>query len=263
MKSVEAAGKTTEEAIAQALFELGATADEAVIEVLEETKGFLGLGHAVRVRATLKEGLTPAEGSEAPEPTQPEPEPVPAEADEGPTADMLAAMASGEDVQEGAEEEAAGGEPRLAALADEACAVAQRIVDLMGVPAAARVVSIESNQVTLALEGSDVGMLIGKHGETLDALQLLVAVIANRKLPHGGRVLLDAEDYRARRTKMLMQMARTQADKVKETKQEVVIPGLKAYERRIIHLALRDDPTVDTYSEGQDRDRQLVITPVE
>ena len=250
MRSVEASGKTLEDAKEQALSELGAPETDAVIEILEETKGFLGLGHSVRVRATLKEKATEEEAKAEP----------PAEAaEEGPKAPESEELEDAET----AGEEPTEGEPRLAPLADEACAVAQRIIDLMGVSVEARVASIASNEVQIDLDGSDVGLLIGKQGDTLDAYQLLVAVIANRKVSHGGRVLVDAQDYRARRTKMLEEMARTQAAKVKESEQEVVIPDLKAYERRVVHMALQDDPLVETYSEGEGRHRHLVITPVD
>jgi len=104
-------------------------------------------------------------------------------------------------------------------------------------------------------------MLIGRHGATLDALQMLAGLVANSGFEHGARVVVDAEQYRERRRQMLVEMAQQQADKAKESQQEVVIPDLKPFERRIIHLALKEDPEVETYSEGEGDERCIVISP--
>ena len=118
-------------------------------------------------------------------------------------------------------------------------------------------------EITLNVEGDNLGLIIGRRGETLDALQLIVAIAANRSLDDGARIILDAEDYRRRHRDSLHEMALEYAADAKKRGQEVVIPDLKAYERRIVHMALRDDPGVETYSEGEGRDRILVISPTE
>jgi spoIIIJ-associated protein len=139
----------------------------------------------------------------------------------------------------------------------------QDIIRLMGLKADVTPRRGEEGATVLELSGADVALLIGRHGETLDALQLLTATVANRKSPETGRIVLDAEDYRARRQRMLENMARSYAEKTRETKKEAVISDLKAYERRIIHMALMNEPGVTTYSEGEGRDRKLIISPTD
>lgn len=124
------------------------------------------------------------------------------------------------------------------------------------------ITGVDTEEVRLGIEGDNLGLLIGRHGETIDALQLVVAIGANKPFQDGARVILDAENYRARHKKMLEDMAADYAEEVKERGKEAVIPNLKAYERRIVHLALVDDPDVETYSEGEGTDRCLVISPV-
>jgi spoIIIJ-associated protein len=118
-------------------------------------------------------------------------------------------------------------------------------------------------EITLNIEGDDLGIIIGRRGETLDALQLITAIAANRQREDGARVILDAENYRERHEDMLRDMASEYAADAKNRGEEVVIPDLKAYERRIVHMALRDDTSVRTYSEGEGRDRVLVISPTD
>ncbi len=259
MRYVEATGRSFEEAKEQALFELGATEETAVVELVEETRGFLGLGHHVKVRATLREEV--AQESAGTTTEAPPAEERSASADEGSGAPATEAVSEAEAAGPWVEEVPEEGQPELAPLGRVARETVLRMVELMGMECTVKAPEVSEEEVRIELEGKDVGLLIGRHGDTLDALQLLTAVIANRRVEHGGRVLLDAENYRARRMAMLERLAIQEAQKVKETKQEVVIPDLKPYERRVVHLALRDDPQVDTYSEGEGRNRRIVITP--
>ena len=150
----------------------------------------------------------------------------------------------------------------LARLANQAEAVANEILQLMGVAVEAHATEISDEEVTIDLSGDDIALVIGKHGDTLDALQLLVAIIANRDAEVNARVVVDAEEYRERRYRSLEATALAHAEKAKQADREIVVRDLKAYERRIIHLALRDDPEVETYSEGEGRHRNLVISPI-
>jgi spoIIIJ-associated protein len=115
--------------------------------------------------------------------------------------------------------------------------------------------------VLLEIRGQDLGFLIGRYGSCLDALQLLTAAAANRGVRTGARVVVDAEGYRERRRASLERLALSTAAKVKRTGREIEIPNLQAHERRVIHMVLRDDPNVETHSEGEGRHRRLVVSP--
>ncbi len=239
MKPIELTGKTLEEVKARAAAELGVPEDKVELEIIEEKRGLLGLlGGGLTARATVKEpeSVAEAEGraeaavEEAP-PEQPEP--------------------------------ATDAEAQLARLANRAEEVANEVLRLMGVDVSAQAAEIGEEEVRVDLSGADIALVIGKHGDTLDALQLLVAIIANRQSEASARVVLDAEGYRDRRRRSLEATAFAHAARAKQTKREVVIRDLKAYERRVVHLVLRDDPGVETYSEGEGRHRNLVISPLQ
>ncbi len=238
MEWAEGTGKTLEEAQQKALARLGVSADEVSFEVLARPGAFSGIfGRAeFRVRAVLEQPQEPEEpageeavGTEAEEVGAREPEPA-----ELPHADL------GEAARE----------------------LLQQIVDLMGIEGEAQVVGATREEVRLNVVGDDMGLLIGRHGATLDAVQLIVAIGANKQVADGARVIVDAEDYRARHQAMIEGKARSLAQEAKDTGKEVVVPNLKAYERRLMHLALRGDPQIETYSEGDGDDRVLVISPV-
>jgi spoIIIJ-associated protein len=139
-----------------------------------------------------------------------------------------------------------------------------RIVELMGIQADVEITADEPEGVHLELHSStDLGLLIGKRGQTLAALQLIVAMMANRDQPPDKRrrIVLDAEGYRARRERALSATARSAADRAKRTGKPVSLEALTPRERRIVHLALADDPGVSTRSEGEDPHRSVVISP--
>lgn len=125
----------------------------------------------------------------------------------------------------------------------------------------AKIKSIESDDeaVNLNIETEESGVLIGYHGETLSSFQLMVSLIAYKKLGVWTRVVVEVGDYRARREEQLAQMAKSFAERVKASGKEVVLPYLTAGERRYIHLALQDDPDVTSESEGEGPSRRLVV----
>lgn len=139
--------------------------------------------------------------------------------------------------------------------------VLQEIVDRMGLRATAVVHQETASQIVLELEGEDIARLIGRQGETLNSLQLLLSVILNKRQGANKRILLDAEGYRSRRESVLRKRALEVAEQVKATGKEALLDSLKPHERRIIHVALADDPHVITYSEGEGPNRYLVISP--
>lgn len=148
-------------------------------------------------------------------------------------------------------------------LAEAGRDLLQRMVDLMDVDGAVVIEECSDDEVRLNVEGEDMGLLIGRHGATLDAIQLIVAIGANREVEEGARVIVDAENYRERHKQVIEGRAVTLAEEAIETGREVVVPNLKAYERRLMHLALKENPDVETYSEGEGQDRVLVISPAD
>lgn len=113
--------------------------------------------------------------------------------------------------------------------------------------------------INIQASSEDTGMLIGFHGETLAALELVVSQIAFRKLGQWRRVVLNVGDYREKRAKALEEMARNTAQRVKLTGKSITLPYLLSSERRLVHLALSGDPEVETVSEGSGRGRRLTV----
>lgn len=119
----------------------------------------------------------------------------------------------------------------------------------------------DSEYLRAEVSGREAGMLIGHHGQTLDALQYLANLVSARAGEEGPRVLLDVEEYRKRREETLIRLATRLADRVKRDGERMVLEPMSAHERRVIHLALQDDPAVETSSEGEDPFRRVVILP--
>ena len=319
MAFVEKTGKSVDEAVAAALEELKITADEAVIEVLEEgKKGFFGFGRKdARVRVSVKEAPAAVENIAAPEKTVSEAaseavSAVKAAADvaagalakkaEAVKADAVSAAEdfgkkaadAAEDLSKkavdakddavdsaisalnalksehyGRERGERGGrkefrEPRKYAVNDEAVNAAreflQKVFNAMRIEVVMeKFINKYDGSVTLRLHGADMGILIGKHGETLDSLQYLTNLVANKNSDERVRVVIDVEDYRDRRIETLTRLARRLADKVKRTGERVALEPMNPHERKIIHMALQRDNRVTTLSEGDDPFRHVVI----
>ena len=120
--------------------------------------------------------------------------------------------------------------------------------------------SFEDDTLCVDLNGNDMGILIGKRGQTLDSLQYLTSLVVNKGKAAYVRVKLDTEDYRSRRKATLENLAKNIAFKVKKTRRPVFLEPMNPYERRIIHSALQDDPYVTTHSEGEEPCRKVVVT---
>ncbi|GBF11460.1 RNA-binding cell elongation regulator Jag/EloR [Tepidibacillus sp. HK-1] len=119
----------------------------------------------------------------------------------------------------------------------------------------------QADYTVLNFVGKDLGILIGRRGQTLDSLQYLVNIVANRKVDHNRlRIVLDAENYRSRRKATLEELANRLAEKVIRTGKEVVLEPMTPSERKIIHTKLQDHPKVQTYSQGEEPNRKVVIT---
>ena len=119
----------------------------------------------------------------------------------------------------------------------------------------------EEQELSMNLEGEDMGILIGKRGQTLDSLQYLVSLVVNKGRQGYIRVKLDTEDYRKRRKETLENLAKSIAYKVRKTRKPVSLEPMNPYERRIIHSALQGNRYVETYSEGNEPYRHVVVTP--
>ena len=118
----------------------------------------------------------------------------------------------------------------------------------------------EDKTLSIDLAGPEMGVLIGKRGQTLDSLQYLTNLAVNRSAENYTRVKIDTEDYRRRRKETLENLAKNMASKVKRTKKAVTLEAMNPYERRIIHSALQNDNNVTTHSEGEEPYRYVVIT---
>ena len=142
--------------------------------------------------------------------------------------------------------------------------VVSKILELLGSSAVCTLRNAhdpQSGGPQIDIEGDDAGLLIGRRGETLRALQFVVNVIVNKDREDSVRVLLDVEEYRARRQRALSELAERVADKVAATGRSITLESMPPAERRIIHLALADNPRVTTESTGWGTDRRVSINP--
>jgi len=247
---VEASGRTLEEALQLAAQQLGVTTDAVDYEIVEEgTKGFLGLGQTPTVvRAWRRQAEPPVTAA-----TPPATEPIAEQA-----------VPKIEEVPAPAEESApehAPTEEKGKDLVDTVLRTLNEILKPMGLRVRAELKSDSPEEVVIDLVGPDVAILIGKRGQTLDALQYLVGIITSRRATGKKRIILDAEGYRERHKEFLERKAREYAAAVKAEGKEAVLEPQPARDRRVIHLALADDPDVYTYSEGEGDERHVVISP--
>jgi spoIIIJ-associated protein len=160
-----------------------------------------------------------------------------------------------------------GNPPELEQVASD---VFSTLIDKMGLIAAVEVVDAggeidrqanEASPLTLNAVGDDLGVLIGRRGETLRDVQFITRLIVSRRLGVWPNVVIDVEGYKAKRVKTLRALAKRMADQVRRTHRPVVLEPMPAYERRIIHIALRDDSDVYTQSTGEDEHRKVQILP--
>lgn len=247
MKSVEKTGKTVDNAITDALIELGATTDEVEIQVLERgSKGFLGFGAKdARVRVTLKElsetqDILPSTEykellEEQPKEAKLETKEVMNEANNNP-ANIEEAIKNAKDFL-------------------------NSVLTEMGLHASIET-RVVNDRVYIDISGEKMGMVIGKRGDTLDALQYLTNIVVNKGHNDYVKIMLDTENYRSRREETLKKVAYKFAKKASQTRRPVILEPMNPYDRRIVHSALQDSKTVKTHSEGKEPFRRVVITPI-
>ena len=245
MESVEVSAKTVDEAIDIALEELGLKRSQVNIEVLTPGKpGIFGLGgEQARVRVTALE-----EGTAREAPAGPEDEFYP-EAEAEAEADIDVKDLESEEVE----------------LATD---YLRSLLELMDIQAGVDVRRPETAadglgraSAVLDIEGEDLGLLIGRRGTSLSALQYMVNVMVTRRLNSRVLVTIDVEHYHRRREESLRGLARRMADRVRQSGRPVTLEPMPAAERRIIHLALSEDRYIQTASVGQGDQRKIVIRP--
>lgn len=260
MRTVRITAKTIEAAVAEGLEKLGISREEAVVHVVEQpSSGLFGLIHKKMAVVDIS-----APDEEAEEDTVEEASPV----EEAPAAEIPAEEAKEETPAEEpkAEEKKAEREEPTFDPEEQKKVAEEAKTFLAGVFAGMHLaVTMEcrmtEERIMINLVGDGLGILIGKHGQTLDALQYLTNLAAGKSFRHHYFILLDVENYRERRQDTLEALARRLAGKVKRTGEEIRLEPMAAGERRIIHLALQDDHAVSTDSEGEAPYRYVVIRP--
>ncbi|HSI68114.1 MAG TPA: RNA-binding cell elongation regulator Jag/EloR [Planococcus sp. (in: firmicutes)] len=245
MKQITQTGTTVENAISAALEKLQVTRDQVDIQVIqEEKKGFFGFGSKqAEIKVSIKE-----------------PEPV---VKEDPfTEDALEKEIMPEDILEKEEEEDKNPAASNDLAIEETSKYIQSIAKGMKIEDLKITHQKKGKQVSFYLESEKVAMLIGKRGNTLNSLQQLAQLVANKHSKGFMIVELDAENYRERRQETLEQLADRMADKAIRTGGRVQFEPMPSYERKVIHQALSRRMDIDTYSEGKDPNRYLVIEPL-
>ena len=248
LKWIESTGKSEEAAIEAALQKLGMDRDEVSVEVLERAKsGFLGIGSCpAKVKVTYEapdEPAAPAPVAEAPAAPAAKPvraeTPAPAVKAQAPAA-PAAAPAQGEKAQQIND--------FLTGLLSHMGADAQPVIKMD-----------ENGTYQVELVGQNLGGLIGRRGETLDAIQQLTGYAVNHGQSKRVRIHVDAEGYRAKREESLIRLAHKVAGKVVKYRRNVTLEPMNAYERHVIHTALQDTADVTTYSIGTEPNRRTVV----
>ncbi len=297
MSGKEYTAKTIEEALEKALNEMMLTRDDIEYEVITHpSKGFLGFGQrdaVVRVKKKVIEELkdivndikeerkeevvcqktmeqpkvaemSVKEKTEAPEQKNAVEEVIPVDEEkmEMTEAAIVEPIAEPQEqaVMENAEQKAADKKAALAKAEEKGRAFLSKIFEEMKLDV---VIDIKekNNYLVFDLKGDNLGILIGRRGDTLDSLQFLLNLVINEKNSVKVKGIIDIENYRAKREETLIGLSHKLAAKARKTGQKVVLEPMNPQERRIIHMALQNDRRVTTYSEGEEPYRKVVIVP--
>ena len=243
MEFIEVSAKTVDDAITKACIELQAASDKLEIQVISEgSSGFFGIGSKPAViRAAVK--AAPEKEPEAPQKPEKK-EAAPARRSEP--------REEREVVQRTDEE--------IAQIKATALEFLSGVFKAMELPVEIQMeYNAENGSLEVDFAGEDMGILIGKRGQTLDSLQYLTSLVVNKEQKDYVRVKLDTENYRKRRKETLENLARNIAYKVKKTRRPVSLEPMNPYERRIIHSALQGNKFVETVSEGEEPYRHVVV----
>lgn len=269
--SIRVSAKTVDDAITEALIQLGVTSDRLEYEVIEKgSAGFLGIGMKQAVIEARRKPEPKEEKIEEPvveEPVKAEPKKVetvqPQKAAAEKKADEPQKAAFEKAVEKEVKEEVKK-ETKLVEVQPQTIEAVEdflkNTMKAMDMEVGLKTEIDQDGALCVDMSGEHMGILIGKRGQTLDSLQYLANRVANKHQEGYVRVKLDTENYRARREETLRHLAKNIAHKVKRNRRPVALEPMNPYERRIIHSALQSDPYVMTHSEGEEPFRKVVIT---
>ena len=251
IKYLEKSARTEDAAIAEALSELGMDRDDVSVEILERAKsGFLGIGASpARVRVSYE--CPDEEPVKAPAPAKSEPKPR-TEKKPAPEKKPAAAPAPA----------AKPADPDEPAVYGEIRAFLSGLLERMGVNAEIEIGPRENGGVNVNLTGAAMGAIIGRRGETLDAIQRLTNYVVNKTNDKHLHISVDAEAYRAKREESLARLAEKMAEKAIKYKRSMALEPMNSYERHVIHTALQNYEGVTTSSTGVEPNRRVVVSYV-
>ena len=269
--SIRVSAKTVDDAITEALIQLGVTSDRLEYEVIEKgSAGFLGIGMKQAVIEARRKPEPKEEKVEEPvveEPVRVEPKKVEAVQPQKAAAEKKADEPQQAAFEKAVEKEAKEEVKKETKLVEVQPQTIKAVEDFLKNTMKAMDMEVElkteidqDGALCVDMSGEHMGILIGKRGQTLDSLQYLANRVANKHQEGYVRVKLDTENYRARREETLRHLAKNIAHKVKRNRRPVALEPMNPYERRIIHSALQSDPYVMTHSEGEEPFRKVVIT---
>ncbi len=237
-------GPTVADALDAALEEMGVQQDAIEYEVLEDGgRGIFGSSKVAKIRVWLKAGFVPPNGAGMREDVEVEVD--------------VPINRAGYDSESSAELS----DEELDAIADEAVNVINSILGPLGIESEIEEYEGDEGEIIMDIIGDDLGILIGRHGKTLDALQILVSAITNRRIQRRFPIVVDVSGYRYRRRLKLEEIAHRAADKVTRQGRPVELRPMTSFERKVVHMVLRNDQRVTTASEGEEPFRQVVVHP--
>ena len=269
--SIRVSAKTVDDAITEALIQLGVTSDRLEYEVIEKgSAGFPGIGMKQAVIEARRKPEPKEEKVEEPvveEPVKAEPKKVETVQPQKAAAEKKADEPQKAAFEKAVEKEVKEEVKKETKLVEVQPQTIEAVEDFLKNTMKAMDMEVElkteidqDGALCVDMSGEHMGILIGKRGQTLDSLQYLANRVANKHQEGYVRVKLDTENYRARREETLRHLAKNIAHKVKRNRRPVALEPMNPYERRIIHSALQSDPYVMTHSEGEEPFRKVVIT---
>jgi spoIIIJ-associated protein len=261
MRSVETEAATIDDAIARALELLHIERDRVDIEILENSsRGLLGFGgKPARIRATVRSPLASGESSTSPSTSPVSRETSPAD---GTSAALGMPAATDGTFAPTAGSSAAIEGTSVASAVDHARRALEVVLDALDIAPPSGAVAVEDGSWRFAIDGDGAGIVIGRHGQTLDAIEYLLSRIASHDAGSPVRITLDVEGYRERRQESLEQTARRAADKVRTSGRPLTLSPMSPRDRRIVHIALSEERGVTTRSQGEGAFRRVVIVPM-
>ena len=263
IKTLEKTGRTEDIAIADALAELGLDRDDVSVEILERAKsGFLGIGASpakVLIKyevpdepkaSAKKENISPVSASNP----SPASKPIKTEKKEAAPAEKSVVKT----------EQKASAETRISSAEgyDNIREFLTGLLSRMGIEADMTIGKDDKGTITVNLSGDNMGAIIGRRGETLDAIQHLTNYVINRGNDKRTHINIDAEEYRSKREESLTRLAEKMAQKALKYKRSMALEPMNSYERHVIHTALQNYEGVTTASTGEEPNRRVVVSPV-